>query len=112
MAVPNAKKAGILQPGTVAPKVSAREETPTDSWKTWSKASSSGAWGRVKGLPKAKTADAPRYRVMEGDALRMETWGVGLYDLVIVPHYLHLLDGAGVRTVLDKAREALKPDGR
>lgn len=53
-----------------------------------------------------------RYRLIAGDALEMESWGDSEYDLVIIPHYLHLLDRAGVRSILEKARRALKPDGR
>lgn len=49
---------------------------------------------------------------MPGDAFDVESWGEGEYDMVLVPHYLHLLDGAGVRAVLRKARNALKPTGR
>ena len=121
MAVPNAKKAGIILPGKVAPKVSvdgkdtrAGSNAPGEAAATeWSKtASKASSDDKGEGRSSAKATDTARYRLLEGDPLKMEAWGKGTYDVVIVPHYLHLLDVAGMRAVLGKARRALKPDGR
>lgn len=117
VAVPNAKKAGILTPGTVATKVTIDAEATAPSKsspETSANASSSKPASKVSPWPSSKgpIADAARYRLMEGDALKMDSWGKGVYDIVMLPHYLHLLDNVGVRAVLDKARRALKPEGR
>lgn len=105
VAVPNAKKAGILPPGTVATKVTIDTEATAPS-KSSPEASANAS------SSKGPIAAAARYRLMEGDALKMDSWGKGVYDIVMLPHYLHLLDNVGVRAVLDKARRALKPEGR
>lgn len=112
--MPNAVKAGIVPPGS------------TPEWvAVGSKATQMRSPGRSRPKPEGysmsswsppgsseRPEGAERYRLLVGDALEMESWGTGEHDLVLLPHLLHLLDRGAMASVLSKARQALKPDGR
>lgn len=111
--MPNAKKAGIMAPGAVPERVSvdaAGNVSPPGRPRSRDTGYSLSSWS--PSASHARGSGSGRYHLLVGNALEMESWGTGEYDLVLVPHYLHLLDGSSMRDVLGKARRALKPEGR
>lgn len=100
VAVRNAKEAGVLPSGATAPQITLEQSDLSKAKTTYT------------AQRHAEEVKRRRYRLMDGNAMMMDSWGEGLYDMVILPHFLHVFDEAGMRAVLRKAKKALKPDGR
>lgn len=116
VAVPNAKTAGILGPHASPPQVTVSSNKEAFMKGSVEGASSFGGQrdsSSSSSIPSAgKNLPSARYRLMEGDAFGMASWGESEYDVIFIPHCLHVVDPPGMRKLLEKAKKALKPDGR